>query len=60
MNFFDIIITLFEILLVGVTLWCLFNEDKLISFEEGIKVRFRRRRLKVVRANSSIRLAQNK
>ena len=61
MTFTDILITLVEIIMVGVTLWALFHEDKLVNFEEKIKANFRRRRLRVVRQSSAdIRFAQNR
>ena len=41
--------TLFEVALVAFALWALFNEDKFIAFEEKIKAKLRRRRLRVVR-----------
>ena len=57
----DIIITLAEIIMVGVTLWSLFHEDKFVAFEEKIKARIRRRRLKVGRQpHSDIRFAENR
>jgi hypothetical protein len=32
-----IIVTVFETLLVGFTIWSIFNEDKFIRFEDKIK-----------------------
>lgn len=55
MNFNDILVTLFEVALVGVTLWALFHEDVLVAFEERIISRIRRRRLKVVRNEHVVR-----
>ena len=34
--------TIFEIILVGITIYCVFNEDKFIEFEEKIKERLRK------------------
>ncbi len=39
--------TLLEIGAVGFIIWGLFNERKLVRFEEKLKAAFRRRRLKV-------------
>lgn len=41
--------TLFEIFLFLTVVWGIFNEDKLIRFEQGLIAKFRRRKLKVVR-----------
>lgn len=61
MTFTDILITLVEIIMVGVTLWSLFHEDKFVAFEEKIKAHIRRRRLKVVHTvPADIRLAENR
>ena len=57
----DILITAVEIIMVGVTLWSLFHEDKFVAFEEKIKAHIRRRRLRVVRnTRAEIRLAENR
>lgn len=37
-----IIISIFEILAVGFTVWCLFNEDKLVKLEKKIKEKFKK------------------
>lgn len=49
MTFSDIIITIIEALVVGITIWSLFHEDKFIAFEEKIKAKLRRRKLRIVR-----------
>ena len=41
--------TALEIIAVGFVIWGLFNEDKLVCFEDRIKACFRRRMLKVVK-----------
>ncbi len=43
--------TILEIGAVGFIIWGLFNERKLVRFEEKIKAAFRRRRLKVATDN---------
>ena len=43
--------TLLEIGAVGFIIWGLFNERKLVRFEEKLKAAFRRRRLKVANDN---------
>ncbi len=53
MNFADVLITIFEVALVGVTLWALFHEDVLVDFEERVISRIRRRKLKVIKGYSS-------
>ena len=35
--------TIFEVLLVGFTLWAIFNEDKFIALEDKIKTLWRNR-----------------
>lgn len=42
------IISILEVLAVAFTVWCLFNEKKLIAFEKKIIRRFRRSRFKVI------------
>ncbi len=42
------IISILEILAVAFTVWCLFNEKKLIAFEKRFIRRFRRNRFKVI------------
>lgn len=34
--------TIFEIALVGFTVWAVFNENKFIKLEENIKARFKK------------------
>ena len=48
MNFAQIIRTVFEIVLIGFTLWAVFHEDIFVAFEERIVAAFKRRRLKVI------------
>ncbi len=40
--------TLFEIIAAGFIIWGLFNEQKLVKFEDKIKAAVRRRHLKAV------------
>ena len=41
--------TIFELGLVALVVWAIFNEDKFIRFEKRIAAFFKRRKLKVVR-----------
>ena len=41
--------TVFEIILVALVFWAVFNEGKLIAFERRVLTYFRRRRLRVVK-----------
>ena len=50
MTFSASLITIFEILMVVAVVWCIFHEDRLIAFEEKLLSRFRRKRLRVVKA----------
>ena len=45
--------TIFEILLVAAVFWGIFNEDKLISFENRLISAIRRRRLRVLKSTPS-------
>ncbi len=49
MTFMDILRTLFEIILVSGLVWCIFNEDRLVAFEEKLMANFRRKRVRVVK-----------
>lgn len=49
-----VIISILEIIAVGFTVWCLFNEKKLIAFEKKFMRSIKRRRLKVIKGNKSI------
>ena len=44
--------TLLELSAVAFIIWGLFNEQKLVRFEERIKAAFRRRQLKVTQKKS--------
>ena len=48
MTFLFTIQTILEVLAVGFVIWGIFNEDKLVSFEENIKCYFQRKNFKVV------------
>ncbi len=50
--------TVFEVLLVALVVWGIFNEDKLIAFEKNLKALVRRRRFKVLK-NSSAYYSRN-
>jgi len=52
--------TLFEILLVAAVFWGIFHEDKLIAFEKRFIAVIRRRRLRVVRANTGCRVVDGR
>ena len=58
MTFIDILNTIFEFLLVGGLVWCIFNEQRLIAFERKIKAYFRRRSFKVVKSNRTVHSAE--
>ena len=47
--------TLFELALVVTVFWCIFHEDRLISFEKNIAALFRRRKFRVVRETKTNR-----
>lgn len=49
MTFVDVILTIFEIALVSFTVWAVFHEERFIAFEDRIRARLRRSRLKVVK-----------
>ena len=55
MNFADVLLTLFEIVMVAFALWAVFHEDRFIAFEEKIFAAVRRRRFKVSHGHSSVR-----
>lgn len=44
-----IIVSILEVVLVGFTVWCLFNENKLIAFERKVMRKVRCRKLKVIK-----------
>ncbi len=48
------IISALEIVVVAFTVWCLFNEQKLVAFEKRIAKKLRRRRFKVVNGGRSV------
>ncbi len=47
------IISVLEIIVVAFTVWCLFNEQKLVAFEKRIVKKFRRRKFKVIKGGKS-------
>lgn len=54
MSFIDVIKTIFEFLLVVGTLWAVLHEDKFIKLERRIKAFVRRKKIKVIEANTSV------
>ena len=44
--------TLFEVILVGLVFWAIFNEGKFIAFEKRIAAYIRRRRFRVIKSES--------
>ena len=42
--------TIFVVFLVAALIWCAFNEDKLIAFEERFFAKIRRRRLRIAKS----------
>ena len=55
MTFADTLRTLFEILAVVGIVWCIFNEKRLVAFEEKIFAHFRRKRLHVIKSDNAKR-----
>ena len=55
MTFIDTLRTLFEIIMVVGLVWCIFNEKRLIAFEEKIFASLRRKRLRVVKQSRAKR-----
>lgn len=51
MSFGMIVRTVFEMALIGFTLWAVFHEDRFAAFEQRLFARLRRRRLRVVRGS---------
>lgn len=60
MSFAFALRTIFEIIMVALLFWCIFNENKLIAFEKRIISNIRRRRLKVVKNTISYRVADGR
>lgn len=52
MTFLQVLTTIFEIGMVVALLWCFFHEDRLIAFERKVLSNIRRRRMRVVDANT--------
>jgi len=53
MNLASVLRTVFEIVLVGFTVWAVFNEDRFIMFEEKIMCNIRRKKMKTVRSSTN-------
>ena len=49
-----LIISVLEVLMVGFTVWCLFNEKKLVAFEKRIIRAVRRRKFKIIKGGKNI------
>lgn len=49
MSFADVLITVFEVVMVATVFWCIFHEDRLVAFEEKVLSAIRRKRLRVVK-----------
>lgn len=49
-----VIISILEIIAIGFTIWCLFNEKKLISLEKRLFHSLKRHRLKVIKGGKTI------
>lgn len=49
-----LIISVLEVLMVMFTVWCLFNEKKLVAFEKRIIRAVRRRKLKVIKGGKNV------
>jgi hypothetical protein len=52
MTFADIIRTFFEIGVAAFIIWGLFNEERLVAFEEKVLSRLRRKRLRVIKTQN--------
>lgn len=50
-----LIISVLEIIAVGFTVWCLFNEKKLVAFEKRFIRSLRRRKFKVIKGGQNIK-----
>jgi len=55
MTFIDTLRTLFEIFMVGGLILCIFNEKRLIAFEERVLSALRRKRLRVIKTDRAKR-----
>ena len=53
MNLSQVLSTVFEFLLVGFTIWAVFQEDLFIRFEEKIACNLKRKKLSVVTREAS-------
>ena len=49
MTFSQSLITIFEVAMVALVIWCIFHEDRLVAFEERLLSRFRRKQLHIVK-----------
>ena len=49
-----ILISIFEVILVAFTIWCIFNENKLIAFEKRFFKTNRHRRMRVIKGGKSV------
>ncbi len=53
MSFSGVLLSVFEAILVGFTLWALFHEDFFVCLEDKIIARLRRRGFKVIKGSKS-------
>lgn len=53
MGFSGVLLSIFEAVLVGFTLWALFHEDFFVCLEDKIIARFRRRGFKLIKGSNS-------
>ncbi|MEE0946782.1 MAG: hypothetical protein U0M42_08175 [Acutalibacteraceae bacterium] len=51
----SILISVFEIVMVCFTIWCLFHEKALVEFEKRIARNIRRRRFKVIKGSKGVK-----
>ena len=54
MTFSQSLTTIFEILAVIAVIWCIFNEDRLVLFEQKLLSRIRRRCLRVIKSKKCV------
>ncbi len=54
MTVIDILSTLFEFSLIGLVVWGIFNEHRLVAFERKIVAYFRRKSFRVIKTKKAI------
>ena len=49
-----VLISIIEVLAVGFTVWALFHEDRLVSFEKKVSALIKRKKLKVIKGGKYV------